>query len=186
MPKVIFCNERSFGVILKAIKKTNYDPTMVIFGNHPEAIPFANILNSYSNTEVANFRYVELDDIKKTACILHSSGTTGMPKSVELSNFALIMIGIDKALNIVTTVTLWFSSLYWVSGLLMNTKSITQGAKVIIYPEFDEEMTCKLIDKYKVRIVSWKWKQSSKKSNFFFIYGNFIFIEVINNKFLFS
>jgi len=154
MPKVIVCSERSLSIILSAIKKTNYDPTVVVFGNHSEAISFANILNSYSNTEVANFRYIELDDIKKTACIMHSSGTTGMPKGVELSNFTLITIGVDRVLNIVNTVTLWFSSLYWISGVMMNTKSITQGAKVIIYPEFDEEMTCKLIEKYKVRIVS--------------------------------
>ncbi|XP_067211658.1 uncharacterized protein [Linepithema humile] len=149
-PKVIFCSELSLDIIQSAIKKTNYDPIIVVFGNHPDAIPFANILNSYSNTEVANFRLAELDDIKRTACILHSSGTTGMPKGVELSNYTLIMIGADQNLNIVTAVTLWFSSLYWISGVLLNVKSITQSAKVIIYPEFDEEMTCKLIEKYEI------------------------------------
>ncbi|XP_067204254.1 uncharacterized protein [Linepithema humile] len=146
-PKVIFCSKLSLDIIQSAIMKTNYDPIIVVFGNHPDAIPFANILNNYSNMEVANFRYAKLDNIKRTVCIIHSSGTTGMPKSVELSNYTLMMISIDQKF---TAVTLWFTTLYWISGVVMNVRSITQGAKVIIYPEFDEEMTCKLIEKYEI------------------------------------
>jgi acyl-coenzyme A synthetase/AMP-(fatty) acid ligase len=176
MPKVIICNERSLDVILCAIKKTNYNPTLVVFGNHPEAISFTNILDSYNNTEVANFRYAELDDIKKTACILHSSGTTGMPKGVELSNYTLIRIGILSTSNVADT-KLWFSSLFWITGVMMNIKSIIQGAKVIIYPEFDEEMTCKLIEKYEVRIVSWQQKYSpQKKSSNFYSFTETLFL----------
>jgi acyl-coenzyme A synthetase/AMP-(fatty) acid ligase len=151
----------------------------VIFGNHPEVIPFANILESYSNTEVANFRYVELDDIRRTVCIMHSSGTMGMPKSAELSNHTLIIIGIIHAklwLNMANT-KLWFSSLFWITGVIMNIKSIMQGTKVIIYPEFDEEMTCKLIEKYEVRIVSWQQKYSpQKKSSNFYSFTETLFL----------
>ncbi|XP_029176790.1 4-coumarate--CoA ligase 1-like [Nylanderia fulva] len=48
---------------------------------------------------------------------------------------------------------MWFSSLYWISGIMMNLKSIVQGAKAIIYPEFNEEMTCTLIEKYKITVI---------------------------------
>lgn len=115
-------------------------------------IPFADILSGYGDSEVANFRYDELDNIKDTVCILHSSGTTGMPKGVELSNYCLIMICEDKTINLSNMVSLWFSSLYWISGVFMSLKTVSQGAKIIIYPEFDENMTCILIEKYKVRI----------------------------------
>jgi len=36
---------------------------------------------------------------------------------------------------------------------MMNLKAIVQGAKVILYPEFYEEMTCLLIEKYKVTVI---------------------------------
>ncbi|KMQ86959.1 luciferin 4-monooxygenase [Lasius niger] len=108
----------------------------------------------YSDAEVANFRFVELDDMKKTVCIMHSSGTTGMPKGVEMSNYCLLRISEDNNLDMTNAVSIWFSSLYWISGILMNLKSIAQGAKVILYPEFDEEMTCRLIEKYNVRVVT--------------------------------
>jgi len=114
----------------------------------------------YMDTDVTNFRYIEPDDIKQTACIMHSSGTTGMPKGVEISNYSLLRISEDKNIYMTNGVSLWFSSLYWLSGILKNLKAIEQGAKVILYPEFDEEMTCRLIEKYKVKVkhkISW-WK----------------------------
>lgn len=150
-PKIIFCNEKSANVILSAAKENNYSPTIVVFGHHPDTISFSDILNTCSDAEVAKFRYVELDDIKKTVCIMHSSGTTGMPKGVEMSNYCLLLISENKNLDMTNGVLIWFSSLYWISGVMMNFKAIAQGAKVIIYPEFDEEMTCLLIEKYKVR-----------------------------------
>lgn len=149
-PKVIFCNEKSVDVILSAIKEKNCSPAVVVFGKHVGTISFSDILKNCNNAEVANFRYVELDDIQKTACIIHSSGTTGMPKGVELSNYTLLFVSEDNNLNMTNALALWFSSLYWVSGVMLNIKAVTQGAKVILYPNFDEEMTCQLIEKNKV------------------------------------
>jgi len=152
MPKIIFCTMKPMNVILKAMKNKNYSPIVVVYGEHPDTIPFSKALDSYSDTQVANFRYLELDDIKKTSCIIHSSGTTGMPKGVELSNYGLLMCLENKAfLHLTKRVSLWFSSLYWISGVIMNLISIVHGNQVIIYPHFDEEMTCQLIEKYKVK-----------------------------------
>ncbi|XP_011690711.1 PREDICTED: uncharacterized protein LOC105451753 [Wasmannia auropunctata] len=153
-PKVIFCNEKSVSVILSAIKEANYSSTtVVVFGKHVGAISFSDILKDFNNMEVANFRYVELDDIKKTACILHSSGTTGMPKGVELSHYAILSLSQEEKLNMTDVPSLWFSTLFWLTGIMMNFSTILRGSKVILYPEFNEEMTCRLIEKYKVAIV---------------------------------
>lgn len=151
-PKMIFCSEKSIDVVLTAIKGTNCNPKMVVFGKHTNAISFSDILKNCNDTEVENFHYVELDDIKKTACIMHSSGTTGMPKGVELSNYSILILSQEKKLNMNNVPTLWYSSLYWLSGIMMNCNSIVQSAKVILYPEFDEEKTCQLIEKYKVML----------------------------------
>ncbi|KAL0124909.1 hypothetical protein PUN28_006636 [Cardiocondyla obscurior] len=153
-PKVIFCNEKSSEVILRAIKEKNFKSIVVIFGKRDDTISFSDILKSCNDTEVSNFHYIELDDIKQTSCILHSSGTTGMPKGVELSNYTMLFISEDNNFDLANLPTLWFSSLYWISGVLLNVKAITQGGKVILYPEFDEEMTCKLIQKYNVIFLS--------------------------------
>ncbi|XP_025262010.1 4-coumarate--CoA ligase 1-like [Camponotus floridanus] len=152
-PKIIFCSEKSVNVILSTINEIDYNPTVVVFGNHPNAISFSDILNMYMDSEVANFRYIDPKDIKQTTCIMYSSGTTGMPKGVEMSNYSLLCICEDRNIYMINAVSLWFSSLYWLSGILMNLTAIAQGAKVILYPEFDEEMTCRLIEKYKITFI---------------------------------
>jgi len=149
-PKMIFCSEKSVNVVLSAIKKLNCNSTVVVFGKHIDAISFSDILKNCNDTEVTNFRYAELDDIKKTACIMHSSGTTGMPKGVELSNYVMLILSKENMMNMTDMPTLWFSFLYWMTAIILNFNGIMQGTKAIIYPEFDEEMTCQLIEKYKV------------------------------------
>ncbi|KAL6261338.1 hypothetical protein P5V15_006436 [Pogonomyrmex californicus] len=155
MPKIIFCCEKSVHVILSAIKEKNCNSTVVVFGKHINAISFADILKISSDAEVTNFHYAELDDIKKTACILYTTGTTGLPKGVELSNYSMIYISgnikENKAIQGNETINLLsFSSLSWMSGIMMNTYAIMYSVKIILYPEFDEEMMCRLIEKYKI------------------------------------
>ncbi|XP_071573786.1 luciferin 4-monooxygenase-like [Temnothorax nylanderi] len=149
-PKIIFCSEKSVNVVLSALKEQNCNSTVVVFGKHVGAIPFSDILRNCNDTEVINFRYVELDDVKKTACIVHSSGTTGMPKAVELSNYSMLFLSQQNNINMANVPSLWYSSLYWLTGIMMNFDGISQSTKAIIYPEFDEEMTCRLIEKYKI------------------------------------
>lgn len=153
-PKIIFCTEKFINVILSAIKECNSNPTIVIFCDRNfDVISFSDILNTYSDAEVATFQYIECNDMKKTMCILHSSGTTGPPKGVELSNYCLLDMSEIKHIDFTNAVSIWFSSLYWITGIIMNLMAIAHGAKIIIYPEFDEEMLCLLIEKYKVGVV---------------------------------
>jgi len=149
-PKVIFCNEESAGIVLGAVKEQNCNSTVVVFGKHVGAISFSDILNNCNDKEVANFRYDELDDLKKTICIMHTSGTSGLPKGVELSNYAMLLLSSEKSMGMNYSSALWFSSLYWLSGIMMNFNIIANGGRTTLYPKFDEEITCQLVDKYKV------------------------------------
>ncbi|XP_011636485.1 4-coumarate--CoA ligase 1-like [Pogonomyrmex barbatus] len=150
MPKIIFCSEKSVHVILSAVKEKNCNSTVVVFGKHINAISFSDILKTGSDAEVANFHYEDLDDIRRTACIVHSSGTTGLPKGIEISNYNVILTSERSILDMIDSPVLWFSCLCWVTGIMMNMFSIIQSSKVILYPEFDEEIICQLIEKYKI------------------------------------
>ncbi|XP_011632279.1 4-coumarate--CoA ligase-like 7 [Pogonomyrmex barbatus] len=167
MPKIIFCCEKSVHVVLSAIKEKNCNSMVVVFGKHINAISFSDILRTGTDAEVANFHYVEHDDIKKTACILHSSGTSGLPKAIEVSNYSMI-IGCGKT-SINMSNSLWFSPLSWMSGIMMNMYAIVHNAKVILYPEFDEDMTCRLIEKYEIRTLLLSTSMTNR-----FVKGNHI------------
>lgn len=152
-PKVIFCSHKSADVIVTALKEKNYNVVVVTFGHFPDLISFSDIVNSYNESEVENFHYEDIKNVKDTVCILHSSGTTGMPKGIELSNYCMMRAVGGELLNMKTTVSLWFSTIFWISGVLLTLISIKEGCKMIVYPNFEEEMACILIDKYKVKDV---------------------------------
>jgi len=109
-PKMIFCSEKSVKIVLSAIKEQNYSSAVVVFGKHVDTVSFSDILRNCNDAEVTNFRYIELDDIKKTACIMHSSGTTGIPKGVELSNYSMFFVCQQNIVNM-TNVTVVLLSL---------------------------------------------------------------------------
>ncbi|XP_020290450.1 4-coumarate--CoA ligase 1-like [Pseudomyrmex gracilis] len=149
-PKAIFCTAKPLDVIRKALKETNYNIKIVVFDDNSDEFSFSDILNSYSNAEISNFRRVETFDLKKTGCILYTSGTTGMPKRVEVSNYVVIDWATADIMNIRNNTVLWYSCLFWMTGVRFNLETIVHGREVLLYPVFDEEMTCVLIEKYKV------------------------------------
>ncbi|XP_020290457.1 4-coumarate--CoA ligase-like 7 [Pseudomyrmex gracilis] len=152
-PKAIFCTAKPLNVIRTAVTEANYNIKVVVFDDNSDEFSFSDILNGYTDAEIANFRYVEHDILKQTACIVHSSGTINMPKGVELSNSTLMNLAINKTINMKNSVSFWFTSLYWITGVSLNLRAIAHGANVLLYPVFDEEMTCVIIEKYKVNIL---------------------------------
>lgn len=150
-PKVIFANEKSMAVILEAAKIELYHPKMVCFGYHPGTMSFSETLKGHAESAVKNFRCREINDPSHTGLILFSSGTTGMPKGVQISHKGLInALDLTTGFSLNGHVLMWFSSLYWISGSILSLKSIVSCTKKIIGPEFDEKATCEIIEKFKV------------------------------------
>ncbi|XP_076297963.1 uncharacterized protein LOC143217491 isoform X2 [Lasioglossum baleicum] len=162
-PKVIFANEKSVSIIMDAAKIEDLEAKIVTFGEHPSTVPFSDVLQGHSKSEMANFRCLKINDLSDTVFILLSSGTTGLPKGVELSHKTLLEALEASNLTMANQIPLWFSSMYWISGLYFNFMTIANNVTKLIAPEFQPQRACEIMEKYKV---SWSMLSTSMANRF--------------------
>ncbi|XP_014613094.1 PREDICTED: gramicidin S synthase 2-like [Polistes canadensis] len=148
--KIVFADEKSVDTILEAAKLENHDIKIVVFGESSNALSYSKILDSYSKLDVNNFECTPIDDVHDSAALLYSSGTTGPPKAVLISHFAFLYnVILPYGLN-AEGIPLWFSQYFWITGVLLTLSGISKYCVKLLYPKFEEEAACKIIEKYKV------------------------------------
>lgn len=166
-PKLIFANEKSVPVVLDAAKIEGCHPKVVTFGDYLGTTPFSETLKGHSKSSVSNFQCSEISNIEQSALILFSSGTTGLPKGIQLPHRSLLSIlELNEGLTIESHIVLWLSSLYWISGSLLSIKHIVVGAKKVIAQGFDEETVCRIIEKYKISWIMLSTSMANRLARF--------------------
>ncbi|XP_046833712.1 uncharacterized protein LOC124430758 [Vespa crabro] len=148
--KIVFADESSVGIMLEAAKLENHDIKVVVFGKASNALPFAKVLEGHNKSDVEKFECTQVGNIQDTAAILYTSGTTGLPKGVKISHSALLCNALLPSYIKGDIVPLWMTPYFWISGVLLTLSSVVNHTRRLLYPSFDEEMTCKIIEKYKV------------------------------------
>ncbi|XP_014225792.1 4-coumarate--CoA ligase 1-like [Trichogramma pretiosum] len=151
-PKFIFACENSIKILKEAaILERLHDVHFVVFGKYVNFVSLRDIMRLQSNKEVLEFEPRLIENPDTPAMILFSSGTTGMPKGVTHS-YQTLFTNLEnfKLLSIKNCVSLWYSSLYWISGTLCMLQTILACATRVVHANFDPEETCKVIEKYNV------------------------------------
>ncbi|XP_014235992.1 luciferin 4-monooxygenase-like [Trichogramma pretiosum] len=163
-PKIMFCSEETVQVVEKVLSAKNYKIKVVVFGNIIGYQSLSHIMNAEDNKTVLQFVPPRLKNLQNKAVILFSSGTTGFPKAVAFSYGSLNHILNNCIRNAMAPSTcLWYSSLYWITGLYYMISSIINKDTRIVHRKFTPIETCELIEKYKV---NWFFMSSSMISQF--------------------
>ncbi|XP_044268934.1 4-coumarate--CoA ligase 1-like [Tribolium madens] len=147
-PTIIFIVPEALNLIENSIEQAEISCKIVIFGNSDTHQQFEEYL--IPNSEEHDFRPVVVSP-EDTAVIFFSSGTTGLPKGICQSHYALLA----QAVNVInygaiTSVSLYYSSLYWISAVLFLTASVLSGTARVICQSFDPTQIWKILDKYEV------------------------------------
>ncbi|KAH8358881.1 hypothetical protein KR093_003006, partial [Drosophila rubida] len=144
-PRIIFCDGEEYEKVKAATASQNV-MIVTMRNHHKDSISIDEVLTT---AVVDNFKPARLEQgINQTLAILCSSGTTGTPKAVTISNS-------QKTFNFssLTTEDVQYthSSLDWVTGLLTTVTSGIYSTKRIIADNlFDPARLLSVIEKYKI------------------------------------
>ncbi|XP_014093250.1 luciferin 4-monooxygenase [Bactrocera oleae] len=156
-PKIIFASKFTVNVIEKVAKNNSFVNSIVVFdtnNSNDKILNFDELMNStkiiskdYFDTPTANKK----DDVALIVC---SSGTTGLPKGVQLtqqnilstldSNLEPTSIQMGEATLL--TVIPWFHSF----GCLTLITATVLGTTLVYLPKFEEHLFLGAIEKYRV------------------------------------
>ncbi|XP_068146726.1 uncharacterized protein [Drosophila tropicalis] len=145
-PSLIFCDGQEYKKIHEA--SLGWHPEIYTLTDPIEGVPKIETLLDPTTTE----RFYQPEPLKsggdQTVAILCSSGTTGLPKAVCISNSILIQ---DSMLVNSNTVLFISSSLDWITGLWAFVFSTVFGCtRIITNKPFAPEYFVQLVQKYKI------------------------------------
>lgn len=160
-PKYIFASLMSINVLEKVVKKLSWSPKLItlsasVSNNLPNMKDLISNININENKE---FKICKVNVNNNIAAILCSSGTTGLPKGVMLSNKNLLAVlkyvsdpvfGLMRKNSVVLNLLPYFHA-YSFTTLLVG---LIVGAKGVILARFDEKVFLHTIEKYRIETLT--------------------------------
>ncbi|KAK4872797.1 hypothetical protein RN001_014826 [Aquatica leii] len=146
-PKMIFTSPESVTLIESALEEVLLDSQIIVFGASNTHLEFTRFI-AYKD---GDFAPIELQNNKETAIIFFSSGTTGMPKGIELSHRGLLGQGnilISQGMCLHTC--LLFASFYWISATVLLTCTLLSGGSRLVLPRFEPNRFWNALCQFKV------------------------------------
>ncbi|KAK9497743.1 hypothetical protein O3M35_004408 [Rhynocoris fuscipes] len=144
-PSIIYCDDDKFiDLIEKSINMTNLKPKILTRAK----------LNSIvvNDENLKNFKPPEIkDSYNHIYVVLFTSGTTGIPKAVQLRDRATL-----TQLNCVNWAFgkfLLTSPLFWISNCMLTAKSLLTGFTIVLPDIDDAERYLQIVQEFKVQ--SW-------------------------------
>lgn len=165
-PKLLFVAEAAIPKIEEAFAKSNFKCELVSLGTNTSKYTNINQLYAPKDGE-ENYRPKFVENLKDTAIIFLSSGTTGKPKAVCSNHYSLLAQiymsfnfffhkGAIRFTNFTEenskdrVIIGHYSPLYWISGFLQSLTPIFTEGTSLVGITFSPETAWNALEKYQV------------------------------------
>lgn len=155
-PKIIFVEDEVLDKVKVSLKKLEINPRIFCFTKDSEKTDVGCVKSFFDlnvrREIIDSFRPTPIPDTENhIGVIICSSGTTGLSKGVCLSQ-AQVVSQLVRAFPCVSNETIHaFSSLYWLTGMVILLQGTIDGAvRIISCKPFNPEYFFKLVEKYKI------------------------------------
>ncbi|XP_037809810.1 probable 4-coumarate--CoA ligase 1 [Lucilia sericata] len=148
-PKIIFCDGLHYEKLKKAA--VAFKPTIYTICNHLDNVPRIEELLEPTKSE----QYYKPKPLTRgptqTMVVMHSSGTTGLPKGICVSNRYVLA---DFTVTYQYDTIFSTSSVDWLSGLMtLCVNVLIGGLRVITSKPYSAEYLHEIITKYKISVL---------------------------------
>ncbi|XP_037050002.1 4-coumarate--CoA ligase 1-like [Bradysia coprophila] len=166
-PRFVFTAPSTADQTLKVCKKLKFVERVIVFGRdklQSNAISLHDFIQKYEKKDFNVEKYVaQRVSRDQVAYIANSSGTTGMPKAVLITqmNIMSIVQGMRDTINLAkqflgdnivgSSVAPWFHSMGFFAMII---NACSRDATFVFLPKFDNESFLRCIQEYKISTVS--------------------------------
>ncbi|XP_055543054.1 luciferin 4-monooxygenase-like [Wyeomyia smithii] len=162
-PKIIFVSPDVASKVTAVNRKNHFAKHLIVFDDGANfrdgTLSFAKLIKR-RNVDVQNFRPEPVDKQNHVGLILLSSGTTGLPKGVQLTH-ANIMTTIAHSKEQAKLfdlpeqlVSLAVTPLFHVLASVGLINMVTNNCRCVLLPKFDAQLFLESIQKYRVNLMS--------------------------------
>ncbi|XP_065158131.1 luciferin 4-monooxygenase-like isoform X1 [Atheta coriaria] len=157
-PKFIFVHEDALELIEESLKisglnESDIHPQIVIqgsTGDNKKNVKY-DTFKTFLQNDAKGFKPRKAENLDENCLIMFSSGSTGLSKGICVSHKSFFL-GAHSLLELLddTTCILHYSTLYWVSAIMIFIATFINGSCRLAARSFIPEDTCKLIQKHNI------------------------------------
>lgn len=158
-PQYIFISNIVIKTMMNILKELDWSPKVIILAEYSIIKSWINvhkIISKISDNEISQFQVAPIDIDNHVTAIFCSSGTTGLPKGVTLTNknittvLSIVVTTNPVDVDVENSTSLAVLPFFHIYSFILMLLHLIAGNTNVVFSRFDEKLFLECIEKYKI------------------------------------